>query len=93
MFELALLGLAAVALVRRATSREPIRFGTGPAILGLLAFVPLWGAVQVWTHRSVYELKTWESALGWVLNASAFGLALGYAQEVERRERWLRVAL
>jgi O-antigen ligase len=52
-----------------------------------------WGAIQIAAHRTVYELKTWEAMLGWMVNLAAFSLALEYCGDVERRERFLRVIL
>jgi O-antigen ligase len=110
-FQVSLLAMAAVSLIRwalpsnrdnvgpavlpasRLSSRLPL--GQSPVAL-LLAAAAAWGVIQIAAHRSVYELKTWESALGWIVNLAAFSLAAQYssgAGHLERRERFLRVIL
>jgi O-antigen ligase len=67
-----------------------------PAVALLLAAAAAWGVVQVLSHRSVYELKTWESVLGWTVNLVAFSLAFEYTHgdaRLQHRERFLRLIL
>jgi hypothetical protein len=67
-----------------------------PAVALLLAAAAAWGVVQVLSHRSVYELKTWESVLGWTVNLVGFSLAFDYthgAARLQHRERFLRLIL
>jgi O-antigen ligase len=67
-----------------------------PAAALLLAAAAAWGVIQVATHHSVYELKTWESVLGWSINLVAFSLAFDYTHGVARldqRDRFLRIIL
>lgn len=90
VFEVSLLALAAVNIMRRAISKQPISISTVGLLLTLAA---LWGVLQVIAHRSVYELKTWEATLGWIVNLTSFSLAIAYAASIERRERFLRVVL
>lgn len=85
-FEVSLLALAGFTMVRKKR--------VAPRPVGvLLAIAPLWGVAQIIAHRTVYEFKTWESTLDWVVNAAALALAVSYASEIERRERFLRVVL
>jgi O-antigen ligase len=90
IFELALFTLASVSIVRRIVKKQSMRIHPVGAALAMAA---AWGVIQIATHNTVYELKTWEAALGWMVNLTAFSLALEAARTIERRERILRVVL
>jgi O-antigen ligase len=90
LFEVSLLALAGVAIVRGVIRKQPMGF---PAVGLLLAAAAAWGVFQILAHRSVYELKTWESTLGWIVNLVAFSLAICFCGSIERRERFLRAVL
>jgi O-antigen ligase len=109
-FEVSLFVLASFAILRRtfvppipnrdrkgAADGHPTSPSTRiPAIALLLAAAAAWGVIQIAAHRSVYELKTWESVLGWTVSLVAFSLAFDYTHGVARldqRERFLRVIL
>ncbi len=89
-FEVALFGLAAWAIARRL--RDGRAIGVHPVAV-LLGIAAAWGVVQIVAHRAVYQPKTWEAVLGWMVNACAFSLALDETRSVERRERFLRAVL
>lgn len=65
-------------------------FSTTP-IAWLLAAAALWGVVQIATHRTVYEWKTWDAVLNWTTNLAAFLLALEMV--AAQREKFLRILL
>jgi O-antigen ligase len=109
-FEVSLFALAAITIVHRVFVQNLDRKGAAgtseghhtspstriPAVAALLAAAVAWGAIQVATHRSVYELKTWESVLGWTANLVAFSLAFDYTHggaRLQHRERFLRLIL
>jgi O-antigen ligase len=90
VFEVSMLVLASVAIVRGIVRKQPM----GVPIVGLLlATAAAWGVIQILTHRSVYELETWEATLGWLVNLAAFSLALCFSGSIVRRERFLRAIL
>jgi O-antigen ligase len=90
VFEVSMLVLATVAIVRGIVRKQPM----GVPVAGLLlATAAGWGVIQILAQRSVYELKTWESTLGWVVNLAAFSLAICFSGSIERRERFLRAIL
>jgi hypothetical protein len=90
VFEVAMLAMASAVIIRSINPKH--RIVLRPVSL-LLAAAAAWGVVQILAHRSVYELKTWESALGWTVNVTAFSLAAAYTSNMERREGFLRVIL
>ena len=42
----------------------------------LLALAAAWGLLQIATHRTIYEWRTWEAVVGWAANLAAFFVAL-----------------
>jgi len=110
VFEVSLFALAAVAIVRRVFVQNRDRKGAAatsdehpsspssriPPVAVLLAVTAAWGVIQIVAHRSVYELKTWESVLGWAVNLVAFSLAFDYTHgsaRLQHGERFLRLIL
>src|SRR5271167_2990803 len=89
-FEVGMFTMAAGSIVRRILRKQPI--GLHPVGVAL-AMAEAWGVVQIAAHRTVYELKTWEAVLGWILNLAAFSLAAELVGEVEHRERFLSLVL
>src|SRR5579885_3635697 len=68
VFQVALFALAARELfVRRKIERQPV--------LILLALAVAWGLLQIATHRTVYEWRTWDATLDWFTNLAAFFVA------------------
>jgi O-antigen ligase len=90
VFEVALFALAAFSMIKRFVAKRPI--GVHPVAIAL-TLAAAWGVLQIVTHHTVYELKTREAVLGWIVNLTAFSLALEYSGNIERRERFLRVIL
>ncbi len=82
-FELALLVLAAVVIVRR---RLAVRWHPIGMVLGAVA---VWGVGQVWLGISVDPQRTLQAALGWAVNCVAFSVALAVCGRSWVRERFL----
>lgn len=82
-FELAMLALAAIAIVRR---RWELRFH--PVAL-LLAGVGVWGLAQVWLGISVDPQRTLQGSLAWGMDCAAFSVALALCGREPVRERFL----
>ena len=59
----------------------------------MLAAAAAWGIVQIATHQTVYELRTWEAVLIWTTNLVVFLLALEAGSLPQHRERLLRAIL
>jgi O-antigen ligase len=83
IFELAMLGLAAVILVRR---KFVIR--VHPVAL-LLSLAALWALIQACLGISVNAQRSFEAALGWTVNAAAFSVALAASRRPEIRARFI----
>src|ERR1700722_16734471 len=89
-FEIALCALAAFSIVKRFLAKRPLSIHPVAIALALAA---AWGILQIASHHTVYEVKTRDAVLGWIVNLTAFSLALEYAGNIVRRERFLRVIL
>ncbi len=85
-FQVALVALAAFTIARRRG------IGFHPVALPLAA-AAAWGLLQIATHQTIYAAKTWDAVLNWTTNLVAFSLALCYASNPLRRERFLRLVL
>jgi O-antigen ligase len=83
IFELAMLVLAAGMLVQRRFTPRVHPVGA------LLSLAAVWAAVQAWLGISVDVQRSFESALGWTVNAAAFSVALAAARRPEIRARFL----
>ena len=73
VFQVALFALAAYRISGRI--REQRTLGLHPVAL-LLAGAATWGLMQVAAGQTVYSLRTAEAVLNWVVNLTAFALAL-----------------
>ncbi|HML17436.1 MAG TPA: O-antigen ligase family protein [Bryobacteraceae bacterium] len=89
-FQVALFAMAAAAIVRRIRSGRPI--GWHPVGL-LLGAAIAWGLMQIATHRTVDEFRTWDAVLNWTTNLAAFSLAYEATRLAPDRERFLRAVL
>jgi O-Antigen ligase len=82
-FELALMALAAVVIVRR---RLAVRFHPIAIVLGAVA---AWGAAQAGLGISVDPQRTLQLTLGWAVNCASFSLTLAICMRERVRERFL----
>ncbi|HEY4360621.1 MAG TPA: O-antigen ligase family protein [Bryobacteraceae bacterium] len=83
VFEILVLGMAAVVLVRR-------RFAVGLHPVGVvLAAAAVWAVLQGWAGISVNAERSYEAALGWAVNCAAFSVALAASRRAEIRARFL----
>jgi hypothetical protein len=69
---------------------SPVR---GSLWLAPLSAAPVWGLVQLATHRTVYRWGTWNAALNWATWLALFFLALQFFQRSAARHWFLRYAL
>jgi O-antigen ligase len=90
IFQLAILALAAAQIISRL--RSGLRIGTHP-IAFLLAGTAAWGLIQVIARQTVYQLRTLETSLDWIVNLAAFSLAFVLARSAKERERFLSLAV
>ena len=68
-FQVGLFGLAIYRIVRRRGS-----VGLQPVGV-MLAAAALWGVLQIATHQTIYEARTWDAVVNWTVNLAAFALA------------------
>jgi O-antigen ligase len=90
IYQLAILVFAAAQIISRLRSGR--RIGTHP-IAFLLAGTAACGLIQVIAGDSVYQLRTLETSLDWIVNLAAFSLALALARSGKERERFLSLTL
>jgi hypothetical protein len=69
---------------------SPVR---GSLWLAPLCAAPVWGLLQLATHRTVYRWGTWNAALNWATWLALFFLALQLFQRSAARHWFLRFAL
>ena len=69
---------------------SPVR---GSWWLAPLCAAPVWGLLQLATHRTVYRWETWNAALNWATWLALFFLALQIFQRSAARHWFLRFAL
>jgi len=69
---------------------SPVR---GSLWLAPLCAAPLWGLLQLATHRTVYRWGTWNAVLNWTTWLALFFLALQLCQRSAARHWFLRFAL
>ena len=69
---------------------SPVR---GSLWLAPLCAAPVWGLLQLATHRTVYRWGTWNAALNWATWLALFFLALQLLQRSAARHWFLRFAL
>jgi len=65
----------------------------GSLWLAPLAGAPIWGLVQLTTHRTVYRWGTWNAVLNWATWLALFFLALQLFQRSTARHALLRFAV
>ncbi len=90
VFQVALLGIAAAKLA------DAIRRGNFPRVhpvAALLSACVVWGFIQAATGATVYQSRTQEATLDWLVSLAAFALALEISRQRDERERFLRYAL
>ena len=90
LFQVALLSLAAARIVGQ--TRGGHSMGWHPVAL-LLSAAPAWGLIQLAAGATVYQLRTQDATLDWLVNLAAFSLALELGRQPEARERFLRYPL
>jgi O-antigen ligase len=80
----------AVWAARQLRRPSPVR---GSLWLAPLCAAPLWGLLQLASHRTVYRWATWNSILNWATWAALFFLALQIFQPPAARHWFLRFAV
>ena len=89
-FQVAICTLAITRILRSIGQRRGLHV---PPLAILLAAIPAWGIVQATMGWSVQALTTKEATLDWVVNLSAFLLAIDDASDPRRSDRLLRTVL
>ena len=83
---------ASVAVWAAGQLRRPSRV-RGSIWLAPLCAAPLWGLLQLATHRTVYRWGTWNATLNWATWLALFFLALQLLERSAARHWFLRFAL
>jgi O-antigen ligase len=89
-FQIAIFGVAAVALVRYI--RRPSGFRV-PLDVVAVCLLACWGPAQILLHGSVYAYDTWNASVQWLALAATYVTARSLAGTRESRQQFLSIVL